>query len=153
MKTLIALMIVVFFSLPVKALHEPTEVMALDFMTLVNSHRASLNLNPLIYSEEMELIAEAHARRMARKFLPFGHIGSKLRCLAVFSALKLNDNAYCSENVAMGQETAEEVFKSWMESPSHRAAIEDPRFTHSGLGFWRDFRGKLYWSEIFVEVL
>lgn len=122
-----------------------------EFMQLVNDHRQSLGLGTLTYSEDIETTAFIHSRRMARKFIPFGHMGSKLRCQTVLSILELDEGALCGENVAMGQEDAKSVFKAWMESESHRQAIEDGRYTHSGLGFYKDFRGRIYWTQIFVD--
>ena len=38
------------------------------------------------------------------------------------------------ENIAAGQSAAEAVFRSWLDSPGHRANLEDPRWTHMGAG-------------------
>lgn len=122
-----------------------------EFMDILNTHRVSIGLKPLTYAAEIEITAQNHARRMARKFLPFGHLGSKMRCRAVLSALGLKNGSLCGENVAMGQETAQEAFDSWINSPDHREAIEDERYTHTGLGYYEDFRGSIYWAQIFVE--
>lgn len=118
----------------------------------VNEHRERLGLSRLEYSEEIELTAQNHSARMARKFLPFGHMGSKLRCRRILKALGLDKGSLCGENVAMGQESPEEAFKAWMNSPEHREAIEDERYTHTGLGIYQDFRGLIYWTQIFVKI-
>jgi uncharacterized protein YkwD len=130
---------------------ETDEVATQDFMKLLNNHRISLGLKALTYSEDIELVATTHSRRMAQKKLPFGHMGSKFRCRAIIYSLDLERGAHCGENVAMGQETAAEVFKAWIESPEHREAIEDPTYTHAGLGIYRDFRGYRYWTQIFID--
>lgn len=123
-----------------------------EFMDLVNEHREKLGLEALAYSKEIEETAEMHSRRMAQKKIPFGHVGSKLRCRNVIQALEVDSGTLCGENVAMGQEDAQEVFSAWMNSPSHREAIEDGRFTHSGLGYYQDFRGRWYWTQIFLKI-
>ena len=45
-----------------------------------------------------------------------------------FDQMKANGVSYRSaaENIAMGQRTAEEVVKGWMESPGHRQNILTP---------------------------
>ena len=47
----------------------------------------------------------------------------------------------------MGQRTAEEVVKGWMESPGHRENILTPGFTHIGIGY--DKNGN-YWTQQFI---
>lgn len=123
-----------------------------EYMEMVNDHRESMGLKKLVYSDEIQLTALNHSRRMARKVIPFGHMGSKLRCRSVLSVLGLERGTLCGENVAVGQETPKEAFDAWMNSPSHREAIEDGRYTHSGLGYYEDFRGKIYWTQIFVQI-
>lgn len=122
-----------------------------EFMIILNDHRVAKGLRPLEAAPEIELTATNHARRMARKLLPFGHMGSKMRCRAVIKALGLDRGALCGENVAMGQENAQKAFEAWINSPDHREAIEDERYTHTGLGLYEDFRGYIYWSQIFVK--
>ena len=52
------------------------------------------------------------------------------------------------ENIAMGQKTAAEVVKGWMESPGHRANIMNGNFTHIGIGY--DANGN-YWTQQFIQ--
>ncbi len=67
-----------------------------------------------------------------------------------FDQMKANGVTYKSaaENIAMGQRTAEEVVKGWMESPGHRQNILTPGFTHIGIGF--DKNGN-YWTQQFIQ--
>lgn len=41
---------------------------------------------------------------------------------------------YIGENIAMGQNTPEEVMKSWMNSLGHRNNIQNPHFNDVGFG-------------------
>ena len=54
-----------------------------------------------------------------------------------FDQMKANGVTYKSaaENIAMGQRTAEEVVRGWMESPGHRQNILTLDFTHIGIGY------------------
>lgn len=120
-----------------------------EFMALVNSHRKSLGLKNLIHSDAMALIAAHHSKDMADKSVSFGHDGFSSRCAEARTAL--GSGNFCGENVAMGQKTAQAVFTAWMNSPSHRANIENSRVTHSGLGLATDKSGAIYWTHLFLE--
>ena len=67
-----------------------------------------------------------------------------------FDQMKSNGISYRSaaENIAMGQRSAEEVVKGWMESPGHRQNILTPGFTHIGIGY--DKNGN-YWTQQFIQ--
>ena len=41
----------------------------------------------------------------------------------------------CAENIAMGQESPQEVVTAWMNSPGHRANILHFALTHIGVGY------------------
>ncbi len=118
-------------------------------MDLVNKHRTSLGLKALIHSDDMALISAGHSRDMADKSVSFGHDGFSSRCSEAKSYL--GGGNFCAENVAMGQKTAEAVYTAWMNSPSHRANIENSRVTHSGLGLATDNSGTIYWTHLFLE--
>ncbi|WP_257391793.1 CAP domain-containing protein [Mesobacillus jeotgali] len=51
------------------------------------------------------------------------------------------------ENIAMGQQSAEEVVNAWMNSEGHRKNILSPNFTHIGVG--HTSQGN-YWTQMFI---
>jgi uncharacterized protein YkwD len=124
------------------------ETLTNKFMILVNNHRKSKGLKTLTNVETLSDIALDHSIDMARKKVGFGHTGFSSRCTQARNALSGN---LCAENVAMGQKTAEAVFSAWMNSSSHRANIENPRLTHSGLGIAVSESGTYYWTHLFLE--
>jgi uncharacterized protein YkwD len=126
------------------------ETSALQFIELVNSHRNSIGLKGLAHVEEMVAISAEHSRNMANKSVSFGHTGFSSRCFEAREAL--GGGNLCAENVAMGQTNAQSVFSSWMNSPSHRSNIENPRLTHSGLGTAVSSSGTIYWTHLFLEL-
>ena len=67
-----------------------------------------------------------------------------------FDQMKANGIQYkaAAENIAMGQRTAAEVVKGWMESPGHRANIMNGTYTHIGIGY--DANGN-YWTQQFIQ--
>lgn len=123
-----------------------------ELLGFVNEHRERLGLKNLAYSRVIEVTAQNHSARMARKYFPFGHMGSTLRCRSILKQLGLERGSLCGENVAMGQETPMEAFEAWMNSPEHREAIEDERYTHTGLGIFTDPSGTIYWTQIFIRI-
>lgn len=120
-----------------------------EFMTLVNNHRRDKGLRALIHEEELGEIAQSHAQDMAIGKTPFGHSGFSSRCNKARDIL--GGGNHCSENVAVGQKSPEEVFNSWIKSSGHRANIEQVRSTHTGLGYAKNSSGKYYWTQIFLE--
>jgi uncharacterized protein YkwD len=119
------------------------------FMELVNDHRAGLGLHPLTHDAKLAAIALTHSQNMAAGSVPFGHTGFSARCSAGRSAL--GGGNWCAENVAQGQKTIQDAFKAWMNSPGHRANIEQTRATHTGLGMARNTGGTTYWTQVFIE--
>jgi uncharacterized YkwD family protein len=51
------------------------------------------------------------------------------------------------ENIAMGQQSAEEVVNAWMNSEGHRKNILSPNYTHIGVG--HTSQGN-YWTQMFI---
>ncbi|WP_462408614.1 CAP domain-containing protein [Neobacillus sp. Marseille-QA0830] len=54
---------------------------------------------------------------------------------------------YAGENIAMGQQTPEEVVNAWMNSEGHRANILNPNFNYIGVGYVADGN---YWTQEFI---
>lgn len=127
-----------------------TQTMTEEFMELVNNHRVSIGLLPLIHDESMGNIAEGHSADMASGSVAFGHDGFSSRCSEARSAL--GGGNLCAENVAMGQKTVQAAFTAWMNSSGHRANIEQARATHTGFGYKKSSSGTYYWTQIFLEL-
>ena len=56
------------------------------------------------------------------------------------------------ENIAVGQESPEEVVAGWLESPGHCANIMRPAFTEMGAGYAINNTGeapRVYWTQVF----
>lgn len=120
-----------------------------QFLTLMNNHRRDLGLNSLVHHAALATIALEHSTNMASGSVAFGHTGFSTRCSDGRAAL--GGANLCAENVASGQSTAQKVFDAWMNSPGHRANIEQARATHTGLGYKKSSAGTYYWTQIFLE--
>jgi uncharacterized protein YkwD len=121
-----------------------------QFMTLLNNHRISMGLKALTLDEGMSDVVIGHSEDMASGSVPFGHDGFSSRCSQVRAIM--GGGNLCAENVAMGQKTAQTAFDAWMNSPGHRANMEQSRVTHTGFGYAKSSGGTLYWTQIFLEV-
>lgn len=121
-----------------------------EFLELVNTHRISLGIKPLIHVEGLEDIAQTHSQNMASGSVAFGHDGFSERCSD--GRIILSGGNLCGENVAKGQKTPKAAYQSWMNSSGHRANIEQSRYTHTGFGFAQDKSGTYYWTQIFFEM-
>ncbi len=125
-------------------------LMEQEFMNLVNQHRISIGVRPLQLNSGLSQIASQHSLDMANHTVSFGHDGFSLRCADARNVL--GGGNLCAENVAMGQSSVQSVFNAWMNSPGHRANIEQARATHTGFGFEQSSGGTYYWTQIFIEL-
>jgi len=121
-----------------------------DYIQLVNEVRINKGLTPMSYLTIIEDIARGHSKGMALHTRPFGHMGFTARCRWLRN--RMGRHRQCAELVAMGQKNIKAVFRAWMKEPKHREEIERPGFTHTGLGLFKDERGVVYWTQMFIEL-
>lgn len=120
-----------------------------ELLILINQHRQQKGLREVILDLSISEIALGHSRDMATAKVTFGHTGFSTRCYLAREAL--GGGNLCLENVARGQQNAEQVFNSWINSSGHRQNIESSRVTHMGLGYEQDSKGVIYWTQFFLE--
>ncbi|BAQ11005.1 hypothetical protein OXB_2534 [Bacillus sp. OxB-1] len=116
-------------------------------LDLTNAERQKAGLQPLQFDSKLMNSARQKSSDMATNNY-FSHTSPTYG--SPFDQMKANGVTYRSaaENIAMGQRTAEEVVKAWMESPGHRQNILTPNFTHIGIGY--DNKGN-YWTQQFIQ--
>ncbi|MCG7334507.1 CAP domain-containing protein [Sporosarcina sp. ACRSM] len=116
-------------------------------LDLTNAERQKAGLQPLQADSNLMNSARQKSADMASNGY-FSHTSPTYG--SPFDQMKANGVNYSSaaENIAMGQRSAEEVVKAWMESPGHRQNILTPEFTHIGIGF--DQNGN-YWTQQFIQ--
>ena len=107
-----------------------------EVLRLTNIERANYGLAPLYLHPTLMMSARFKSQSMAdlnyfsHENPIFGHF--------VNISQELFDISIFGENIAIWQRTPEEVVAGWMSSPSHRALILNPDFTHLGVGFFRE---------------
>lgn len=127
-----------------------TNSINLVYLDLLNEYRIDQGLRPLNYSPEIEKVAKDHSKGMAKHTRPFGHMGMSQRCRKIKK--ELGPLKACGEIIAMGQKTAKAVLTAWINSPKHHKALTDPQFNTTALGIYKDDKGVIYWTQIFVEL-
>lgn len=118
-----------------------------EVLNLTNAERQKAGLQPLQADSKLMNSARQKSTDMAKNNY-FSHTSPTYG--SPFDQMKANGVSYRSaaENIAMGQRSAEEVVKGWMNSPGHRQNILTPDFTHIGIGY--DANGN-YWTQQFIS--
>ena len=114
---------------------------------LTNAERAKNGLSALQMDTQLMAAAREKSEDMKTNQY-FSHTSPTFG--SPFDRLKALGISYQSagENIAKGQQTAEEVVEAWMNSEGHRANILDANFTHIGVGYVKD--GSI-WTQQFIK--
>lgn len=115
-------------------------------LNLVNEYRSSKGLPALAYNDKIYIEAKKHSQNMAQGKTPFSHDGFDGRWDRLMKSVGGRSMA---ENVAMGQETAQEALDSWLSSTGHRENIEG-KFNLTAIGIAQGADGDLYFTQIFL---
>lgn len=126
----------------------PGKTIEEDILFYVNKDRKSKGLTPLRLNDVESGFAAEHSRNMASGKVPFGHQGLTTRAKKIRK--KLGGITAVGENVASGQMTAKEAVEGWLNSPGHKRNIEGD-FTMTGIGWAKDKRGMIYFTQIFTK--
>lgn len=120
--------------------------MVQEILELINEHRSNLGLSSLNDHGISENLALSHSAYMAENNKA-SHDNFLYR-----SDYLINRGAQSvSENVAFGYATAQSVLQGWLESPSHKAALEGEEYTHTGIAVVANEVGVKYYTQLFIE--
>lgn len=116
----------------------------LKVVELVNEERAKNGLSQLTVDEKLMKLSREKSEDMKEKDY-FSHTSPTYG--SPFDMMKQNGVKYknAAENIAKGQQTAEEVVLDWLNSEGHRANILNPSFTKIGVGLYGDL-----WTQLFI---
>jgi uncharacterized protein YkwD len=144
---------------PVDWITDDAAVLAFEdqVLVLVNAHRAGL-MPPapaLTMNLRMRECARGHSRHMrgdSHDF--FAHDNPETD--SPFDRMTACGVTYSSaaENIAAGYPTAADVVTGWLNSPGHRANIENPAYTRTGIGYQvGDVTSTYgtYWTQVFAN--
>ena len=133
------------------ALFRPANpVFADGVIRLVNQHRATIGLRALKISQSLTASAVWKARHMAT----YGYIGhdDPAPPVARSAADRIAACGYrggWGENIAAGFTTPAAVLAAWLQSPGHRANIENPAYVVTGAGASVSANGVTVWAQDF----
>jgi uncharacterized protein YkwD len=125
---------------------------ASQVLTLVNQHRVAIGVGQL--STDGALTASAVWKSMNMAGLNyFDHNDDPIgRTVAQrLAACGWPSNLGWGENIAYGYSTPADVMNGWLNSPGHRANIENPSFTSIGVGVASNSQGVYYWTQDFGQ--
>ena len=129
----------------------PDELQDLEWeiFNIVNSYRASMNLNKLEWNKSINFYARQHSELMARKKVPFNHERFDWRLRKIGMTVRTNAGA---ENLAINPgvgDIAETTLNAWLNSPGHKKNIEGD-YDLTGVGIVKTDYDTYYFTQIFV---
>lgn len=120
-----------------------------ELIALINSEREATGVSPLSINWEVARLARYKSEEMMKHNL-FGHesliYGSPSQLLNRFSI----PHSTLGANIAMGQETAQEVLRDWQNSSGHESNLLNTDYTSAGVGLCWDEKGIPYWTLILI---
>lgn len=130
---------------------EDGDRLADQVLQLINLEREQAGLAPVANHSVLAKIASDFACRMveggffAHRDPETDHGPGERAVTAKYSFYSIG------ENLAAGQDTPAEVMGVWMESPSHRDIILDPKWKEVGIGVRGGGEHSIYWVQEFGD--
>jgi len=127
---------------------------AQEVLTLTNQHRATKSCPPLTMNHKLYTLAYNHSQDMALNDF-FSHTSPTHGGVdARLAAVGYTWSGW-AENIAAGYSTSSDVVTGWLNSPGHRANIENCFLTEIGVGYFylQNDTGSInyhhYWTQTF----
>ncbi|HZT91280.1 MAG TPA: CAP domain-containing protein [Gaiellaceae bacterium] len=122
-------------------------------VSLVNSHRTGMGLVALQISPTLTASAVWKARHMAEyQYMqhddPAPPIARTVSERLAACGYPIGSVGW-GENIAYGYQTAQSVVTAWLNSPGHRANIENSTYRATGVGAAAASNGLVYWAQDF----
>ena len=119
----------------------------LEILDLVNNHRLSLGLHSLNKLDIISSVALTHTSYMVETG-NVDHYDFPQRQENL--VIKANAKSV-GENVAYGFNSSKGVVEAWLKSDSHRAIIENEKYTHFGISTEKNSNGRNYFTQMFIK--
>lgn len=121
---------------------------AAQVLELVNAERAKAGAAALTLDSKAAEAAQTRAQEIQRSFSHTRPNGSSFSTALTEAGVSYTASG---ENIAYGQNSAQAVMESWMNSSGHRANILNQNFTSIGIGHVQDSNGVDYWTQLFFR--
>jgi uncharacterized protein YkwD len=125
-----------------------------EVLTLINQHRASIGEAPLTSDWALTDSAQWKSMNMSGfNYLdhPDDPIGRSVEQRLLDCGYPASTSGW-GENIAEGYSTPSSVVQAWLNSPGHRANIEDAGYRTTGIGVAETSQGVFYWTQEFGTV-
>ncbi len=143
--------VVIVPSAPANAATVSKSGLEAQVIALANEYRASVGCGPVAADNRLNTVARAHSDDMAGQDY-FDHLSPA--GLDPFDRIDQSGYRYltASENLAAGLWRPEEVVQQWLDSPPHRANLDNCQFTEIGVGVAGNAGSayRYYWTQIFA---
>ncbi|WP_121064653.1 CAP domain-containing protein [Maribacter vaceletii] len=117
-----------------------------QLLSIVNEYRSDQGKTILTYSTVAHEQANKHNDYMISKG-NISHDNFSSRATAISTELEVE---YVAENVAKDYKTANEAFKGWLGSSSHKKTMEG-EFTHTAVSVKKDINNNLFYTQLFFR--
>ena len=135
---------------PGAAFRPANAALAGEVIQLVNQHRATLGLHALKVSPSLSASAVWKARHMATySYMAHDDPAPPVARTAADRITACGYRGSWGENIAAGFPTPAAVLAAWLQSPGHRANIENPAYVVTGAGASVTANGVTVWAQDF----
>lgn len=139
-------------SRPTDATGQNLEGDELLLVELTNGERGKHRLPALRINRILVEVGRYHSFDMAERQY-FSHVSPDGETLADRARKFGYTYVTLAENLAMGNQSASEIFESWMASNEHRSNILGDEFTEVGIGIYVGKDGQAYYTQVFAYPL
>jgi uncharacterized protein YkwD len=115
------------------------------FVVAMNAHRTDLGCPELAWNVDVAAVAQGHSQDMVDRGF-FAHTNPDGK--SPFDRMRDAGIGFsgAAENIAWGYPTAEAVLTGWLNSPGHKANIENCNLTGHGVGLVGT-----HWTHLFIR--
>jgi len=117
-----------------------------ELFDLINNHRVSIGLNELTFDNTTYYYAGQHNKYMISQ----NKISHDKFVERAKNVTKKTGAAHVAENVARNYNSMQMVFEAWLDSQSHRRALEG-NYSHSAINITETVEGNLYFTQMFYR--
>lgn len=113
----------------------------ISILNFVNTERQANNLEPLTLSDNLINAAKIRAEEASINWSHTRPDGTQY--------YTVNEDIIYGENLAFNFEKPEDVYKAWMDSPTHKENILYPSYKTIGIAKYKTKDGVTYWAQEF----